>query len=258
MKKLLLSLGLLVSVSSFVAQTSIQLASKNDAGTATVTAITNGMDYPVSTSPRNQNVVNVLKMELRNVSVTTNSYSISRFDELLSESTNAYFCIVNCFSPATTITPAGSPIIMAPNTTFNSLLTADLEENKGFAGYNRVRYKFTNLNNPADTLSFRIVYNQEVISVRELANNLESVSEVSPNPVNSAKAFITVNATKASDCQVKCMNALGAVLYTKTYSLNEGKNKFDVINDANLSDGLYFITIQQGNQTLTRRFIVNR
>lgn len=258
MKKLLLSFGFLVGVSSFVAQTSIQLATKNDAGTATVTAITNGMDHAVTTSPRAQNVTSVLKLELRNVGVTTNSYSISRFDEILSPNTNAFFCIVNCFSPATTITPANSPVVIAPNTTFNSLLTVDLEEVDGFAGFNRVRYKFTNINNSSDTLSFRIVYNQEVISVRELTNNLESVSEVSPNPVNSAKAFITVNASKASDCQVKCMNALGSVLYTKSYSLNEGKNKFDVINDASLSDGLYFITIQQGNQTLTRRFIVNR
>ncbi len=254
MKKIILSLGLALGIANANAQ-SLQCATLNNAATATVVALPNGAVLPINTAPSQSNsFTNTLKIRMKNTSATSYTYSLRRYDEAIGNGAEAFFCVAgNCYPTTTMVTPLSQGISITANTTYTDELTVDITETAS-AVYSRVRYKFTNQSNPNDTLSFRIVYNQ-VLSIKELGSTISSISDIMPNPT-AGKSFVTVQATKSSDCIIKCTNTLGSLMYTKTIQLNEGKNKLDITEDNSLSDGIYFISIQQGNQVVTKRMIV--
>jgi hypothetical protein len=259
MKKFILGISLVTAAFSLKAQSSIQCFALNNSGTATVSALTNGLNQNITTSPTQSNLfTNTFRIQMRNVGNTTNTYSLRRIDEVLGSGAEAFFCVAgNCYPPSTIVTPNGQGITITANSTYTDQLTVDITETNS-AVFSRIRYKFTNIANPNDTLSFKLVYNNtNAVSIKELINTVASISDVMPNPAN-AKAFVNVQATSASECTIKCTNMLGSLMYQKTVSLNEGKNKVDVLNDMPLSDGVYFITVQQGNQSLTKRFVIQR
>jgi hypothetical protein len=256
MKKIILSLGLVLGLANVNAQqASLECATLNNIGTATVLALPNAYTHTINTNPnQNNSFTNTLLIQIKNKSTSSYTYSLKRYDEVLGNSAVPYFCVAgNCYPTTTTLTPANQGIPVSASSTYTDQLTVDITETASTV-YSRIRYKFTNQSNPNDTLSFRIVYNQ-VLAINELGSTLVSISDVMPNP-SVGKAFVNVQSAKNADCLIKCTNTLGSLMYTKTVQLNEGKNKLDVTSDLPLSDGIYFISIQQGNQVVTKRMIV--
>lgn len=90
----------------------------------------------------------------------------------------------------------------------------------------------------------------------------EELTEVSamslfPNPV---KTTMTVDFTleDARQLQVEVFNAVGqSVQNLGATNFNAGKNQFDV-DATNLSSGIYFLRIYNGNKELNRRFVVQK
>ncbi len=234
---------------------SLYCATLDNLATSTIVALPNTASITINTSPNlNNDSTNTLKIRMINTSTLANTYTLRRYDELIGNKARAFFCVAGvCYPSSTTLTPVNQAISIGANSTYIDELSVDIRET-ALSVYSRIRYKFTNLNNPNDTLSFRIVYNLGV-SVNELSSIISSVSDVMPNP-SSGKSFVVVNASKSSNCVVKCTNTLGSLLYTKSVQLNEGKNKLDISGDLPLSNGIYFISIQQGNQVVTKRMVV--
>jgi len=73
---------------------------------------------------------------------------------------------------------------------------------------------------------------------------MESKFEIYPNPSNTE---ININFYSSSNTLIEISNAIGKVIITE-----QNKNKFDI---SNLSSGLYFISVKQGQKYFTQKFI---
>jgi hypothetical protein len=85
---------------------------------------------------------------------------------------------------------------------------------------------------------------QGTVSVKEVNNNLFSVSANYPNPFRNS-TIIPVNLTQKADVTVTVMNILGGVVYTKTFdNTTSGVNQLEV--NANFKTGFYMYTVEAG------------
>ena len=193
--------------------------------------------------------------EIKNTSTVTQTLTVRRYDDLLnkismSDSASASYCTgTNCYSPITKMTS----FVLAANTSI--VLKADLQE-ASVIGESAVRYKVNNVNNVNDALTFTIKYNAPV-SIKNNANVLSNVSDVFPNP-SISKASITITSTQnAENIKVSIINSLGVLVSTKLFDVSVGKNTVTLDVD-NLSTGLYFATIYQGSQRITKKITISK
>jgi hypothetical protein len=83
--------------------------------------------------------------------------------------------------------------------------------------------------------------------------NLTSIS-VSPNP---AKNNITLSVSSAKDLgesEIRITNILGQTEYSNDIAINSGANKINV-DVTHLTAGIYFVTLQNGKNTATAKFV---
>ena len=250
MKKHLLSISMVLVAFIAKAQTSI-----------TVTDISTGAVISNSATIYATTTVGGIPDErdftVKNISGGTINYHVRRTDILLnkissSDSAVAYFCFgTACFPATTTITP--SPVPIASNGT-QSLKTY-LEE-ATISGLSRVKYQVFNSSNVNDIFTFTIFYNSPV-NVKEIADVLESVSDVFPNPsTNKAQLIINSNVNTVNVI-VTLTNALGSIVSTKNVDLVNGKNAI-LLDTENLNTGIYFATISTSNTKIVKKFTINK
>lgn len=255
---------------------SLEAWTLNTAATGTVVALTNGTEVAYITSASDPTVTSTtnVKVKFKNISATTNTYNIIRRDVVLNTaltftvpqttvSAKAYFCfgdMGSCYDQ-TTFEPTSDFVTLGPGAETslangNNIIT-DLDETYDI-GYSEVNYKLYNMatgKNGPDTLSWTFKYNQ-LLSVNENANVLESVSNIYPNP-STNNANITVVLTDEVPVKVQVYNSLGALIYTGAEQHLSGKNKL-AVDCTNFNNGLYFITVTAGNSKVTKRLVVNK
>jgi hypothetical protein len=88
-----------------------------------------------------------------------------------------------------------------------------------------------------------------------LSSNKFSLTQASPNPSNDKSTFY-YNLTSRGEVQIKILNALGKEVQNVRVIGNNGANQF-VINTADLASGIYLYSLNNGTNTITKRFIVN-
>ncbi len=193
--------------------------------------------------------------EIKNISNSTQTVVVKKFNDVIntvssSDMASSTFCTgTTCYPPST----FSATVVLAPNAT--SILAADLDE-ASVVGVSQISYKVYNASNTTDELNFTIKYNGTV-SVKNIASVFASVSEVYPNP-SSSKSFISVSVNKNySGVDVIVINSLGSVISTKLTDLEAGKNVIS-LDSENLPTGLYFITINQGNQRITKKLTISK
>lgn len=193
--------------------------------------------------------------EVKNTSSATQTLTVRRYDDLLNkismtDSATASYCTgTNCYSPITKMTS----FVLAANTSI--VLKADLQE-ASIIGESAVRYKVYNANNITDALSFTIKYNTPA-SVKNNSNVLSNVSDVFPNP-SLFKASINITSTQNTEnIKVSIINSLGALVSTKLIDVSVDKNTI-ALDIENLSTGLYFATIYQGSQHITKKITISK
>ena len=87
-------------------------------------------------------------------------------------------------------------------------------------------------------------------------NDLSALGNIKlfPNPAKD-QLNLKVNATEQlNDCQLIIHNILGETVITQNISLNAGANSIDM-NVASLNSGVYLLTLQNGKNTVTKRFV---
>ena len=97
---------------------------------------------------------------------------------------------------------------------------------------------------------------QKVNTVQLGINTISDLSGLSVSP-NPAKDLISVSVNSSSqfnDCRLSINNILGQSTYSQNVNLTTGANKFD-LNISNLSPGIYFISLQNGKNTVTYKFV---
>ena len=75
---------------------------------------------------------------------------------------------------------------------------------------------------------------------------------------NNMEGTITVciTAMQSENYSIIIRDILGKLIYAKNYKVAEGENTFQ-LTDVNLSMGAYFITVNDSNDRITKKIIVN-
>ena len=97
---------------------------------------------------------------------------------------------------------------------------------------------------------------QKVNTVQLGINNVVGLSglTVSPNPAKDLVSISVNSSTQFNNCHLSINNILGQSTYSQNVDLATGANKFDV-NISSLSPGIYFISLQNGKDTATFKFV---
>jgi len=118
-----------------------------------------------------------------------------------------------------------------------------------------VGYKIFNINNPNDTLAFKVEYNTFDVGFKNIENKA-LVSELYPNPNNGSSILFDLN--RDEDLKFQVYNSLGTLVYSSnTQKYNAGKNKLGLDGSA-LNNGIYFVSIISNSGKATKRLIINR
>lgn len=118
-----------------------------------------------------------------------------------------------------------------------------------------INYKLFDVNNPNDSLSFTVRYN-EFLSVEENGNVIESVGNIYPNPSTNT-AGISLDLAHESAVKIQVYNSLGALVYNGVEQKLSGKNKVS-FDCTNFNPGLYFVTVFAGESKVTRRLVISK
>lgn len=109
-------------------------------------------------------------------------------------------------------------------------------------------------NGPTSFSYYKIVVNP-ANSTQSLNPNTFSVIQSVPNPAdNACEIYYTL--TSKSDVEIRLVNAIGKEVQKIRTSGNTGTNKYE-LNTENLAQGIYFYTISNGQNTITKRMVVN-
>jgi len=289
MKKIFTLLSLAFVTAAF--SQSFSIYKTNPSGTANTATMTHGYSQLETTSANNQLQTN---FKIVNNAAVGHTLSVTRsfvfenplFD--LSEASYPWtkFCFgYTCFpasvnspgsSDYTILGPAGTNTTTCCNGTNNTCCAATfdnsnengtpfkmyLQETSSIGKY-AVRYLVYDVNNPADSSSFTVRYNDGLsvpnlfVGINNIAATFESVSEIAPNPSNG-NASISVNLKQDNDIKVQVYNGIGALVYNgPSQKYPAGKHKISL--DCNTySSGLYFVTLTAGETKVTKRLIVNK
>jgi hypothetical protein len=246
MKKLLLALSTVFSLTT-LGQSSILLTNNGTAATLAPNSIIDLTTQPSS----NTNIT----LDIKNTSGSQKSYNAKRYDVILNNGADAYFCFAGtCYGPPTY---SAGPITLNASQSASQLpgqynmLVADLDEGP-VVGISLIKYTFVNASNNADSVQVSLRYNSPT-AINEVAEAVSSL-DVFPNPATES-ATIKVVSSKGGNAVLTVYNALGATVNNRNIFLSAGKNKID-LNVESMPSGVYFANIKTGNNTVTKKFIV--
>jgi hypothetical protein len=279
MKKIFTLLCLAVSAGSFAQ--SFALYRTNITTNAITQTITNGGGYVEATAagdPQHPSALLEDRILIKNTSAVTHTYSVTRTivsqnpTLILDGSTNTpntYFCFGNtCFgSNVSTADPTNyTPLAAEGQTTSGGIDDNSNDNGQPFVIYFSegnvqgsyvVQYKVFNISDPNDTLAFKVGYNQASVGIKNqgsIASDL--ISEIYPNPASGSKIYF--NLGKDDELKFQVYNSLGGLVYTSNkQKFTAGKNLLPV-DGADLSSGMYFITISNNTASATKRLIISK
>ncbi len=251
MKKLLLSflsLGTLLAYSQSTILITNVTASQTLANTATVDLVT---------MPATNHQVT---FDVKNISASQQTYKAKRYDVVKNAGADAYFCFAGtCYGPSTMVSPdnlvlnAGqSASQLAGN---YNMLVADLDEGPT-VGLSIIKYTFFNVNTASDSVQITVRYNAPGVGLKENTNSTMSISSLHPNPASS-HSFIKIKSTVTQQGDMRIYNSLGAVVSASKINLVSGENGLKIPLE-DLNTGIYFVEISNGNNSITKKLIVNK
>ena len=246
-KLLLLASTLIIGLTNFSAQTSIQLTNNS-----TGNPITNNSVILEDVATGGQSHV---YLQLKNISSASVTYAVKKTEIVINSGADAYFCWGGqCFPSSTTVTPVANYATLTAGEVY-APQSFYYDENST-EGYSEVQYELYNVNNPNDAITFTFKFNPNLLSVRNNGNLFTSISDVYPNP-SANKAQIMINSKINTNTSVSIVNALGSVVSVKNIELFAGKNSIH-LDSENLNSGIYFATISSGNTKIVKKFTVNK
>jgi hypothetical protein len=108
---------------------------------------------------------------------------------------------------------------------------------------------------PVPSTGYKIVVNN-AIGIPELNQNVFDVSQNFPNPVSSF-TDVSVNLVRAQNFSIKISNLVGTEIFSQSYTGSKGLNHV-TIDASKFAEGIYFYSINNGEQLITKRMIVSR
>lgn len=262
MKKVLLLIAVIVSLGS-KAQSSFKIYA--------ITGSTNPAMHNPTLMVANQLVqltsiaddVKKFHIDIENTStVTAIKFIVKRYDIQVGTGAIPNFCFAgSCYPTATTISP--DTLVLNPSqkatdlnpTIANSNLDADLLQNGENFGKSIIKYTILNALNNADSIQVVFSYNGAIVGIKENQKTLSSLS-LFPNPAND-NAVLKISSNKEQNTQMSIYTVMGSLVDKQSITLNTGENDIK-LNVKNYPSGVYFVSINDGNATVTKRLVVSR
>ena len=203
-----------------------------------------------------------LKINVKNISSSTKAYKMKKYVDIIntitpeSDFAQASFCFAGVFHPF-------GIFISIWELTLNANEDGDgignptsiYYEEATLAGYSSIRYQIFDVNNPSNNIEFTLKYNDPFASIKTNPSLTYQVSDVLPNP-SSSKATINIDVLdNTNNVTIFITNIFGKIESLKTINLLVGKNEINLDSD-NLSDGLYFVTLNINNLKITKRLTI--
>lgn len=94
------------------------------------------------------------------------------------------------------------------------------------------------------------------VGVNELVTNKFSINYIAPNPVRNI-ANIEFNMLSSNAVSIEVRNVLGELITSENVLASQGKNNYQ-IDASTMSNGLYFVRLKNGNEVLTKKFLINK
>ena len=250
MKKILVTFGTALSLSVFSQSSLILTNTTNSAAIAP-----NSDVYITTIANTNTQVI----VDLKNTSSSTKAYNLIRNNVTLNSGASAYFCFGgNCYTDQTFISPNSLTLAAGQSasqvTGSYMMLTADLDEAPA-VGLSDIEYTFMNAADSKDNVIFHIKYNYaKPLGIKEITESFSSF-EIFPNPTNESTC-LNFTSRRTFESTILLINMLGAVVLEKQVSVTEGGNKIDM-DVKNLPAGVYFANIKNGNNSISKKLIIN-
>lgn len=83
-----------------------------------------------------------------------------------------------------------------------------------------------------------------------------SISAVAPNPF-SENFSVTYSVQQDTEVEISLTNASGQLIYNEKQNASSGTNRFDYAEGLNLPEGIYFVRISFGKDTVVKKIIKN-
>ena len=152
----------------------------------------------------------------------------------------------------------GSDLATVPNTEDQWIPTAasdwrtDMVNLDAYVG-NNILLRFAHVNGFGNTTYIDNIKVETTLSVSE--NSLERAISMYPNPAKS-NVDIVINTTIGNTYEIELLNSIGQTI-TKTEETRFNARAQQKLDVSKYGTGLYFVKITVGNQTVTKKLIVN-
>jgi len=189
-------------------------------------------------------------LTINNISSVDKQVLVTRQSNNLTAGHTSYFCWVQCYSPATNISP--DTVTIAAGGFFDQF-KGDLEAN-GISGFSFVTYCFYDAFNTVDSVCVDFVYDATT-GLADLDQSKNFISKAYPSPaVEFTSIYYSLSRTTRS-AQIKIYNMLGGEV--KSISLSETKGSIRIpVSD--MKAGLYFYSlVADGKSSTTGKFTVS-
>jgi hypothetical protein len=238
MKKILLSLGLVFTISLSIVAQNLTLSKG-------ATNYSNGDTLIVGGDP---SATLVCLMDVTNNAADTLSVKCLRTHiSIVPGSTNS-FCWNTCWGDNVSLSPF--PVIINPGATATEF-SGDYKGH-GNSGVSIIRYKFFNMNNVNDSICFFSKFDATV-GINENSSGAE-VSAAYPNPANNYTSIVYKLSTSDNSANIIIRNLLGKEVISIPVNGKEGKVR---IETGTLTDGIYFYSfIVKDKAVYTKKLIV--
>ncbi|MEI6852988.1 MAG: T9SS type A sorting domain-containing protein [Bacteroidota bacterium] len=137
--------------------------------------------------------------------------------------------------------------------------TSNLHTISGLLSYGTFYYWRVKTLTLLDTSSWSNTFMFKTISGVGIENNNSNIYTVSiyPNPSLTGKINIQIESSNYEDVSISLLNMVGQEVYNQTLGVKSGENIFN-LDLSTKENGIYFLKLQNGDNTLTRKIILNK
>jgi len=186
---------------------------------------------------------------ITNNGATTMTVKVKKVELSLANGSTNTFCWGACFPPDVYVSPI-SIDIPAGGTNYFDFLTEYYPN--ATVGQSLIRYVFFDVNNPTDTVCFKVLYSTFPMGIGGETAGRAQLSAPYPNPSSEVVHFNYQS--EMADARLVVVNMLGTKVADLMFTVKEGKITLPV---AKLPQGVYFASLISGTERLqTQRFVV--
>jgi len=203
-------------------------------------------------------------MDLSGSGVPTLAFDLAKAQRLNENDQLDILVSTNCGATWTNVySKAGSILATsaAATTSFNALQTQDwITENIALTGFasSSVLVKFVATNDYGNNMfidNVNLSQPNPFVGLAKISRDDANIS-IFPNPATN-ETTLKIKSDNSVNSNVKVMNTLGQIVYTKQISLNPGTNNFK-IDTKEFANGVYFLVVESEKNSTSKKLVISK